>query len=62
MEYYCEVYPYQENPYFSDYKVEANSDEDAMKFFKDRHGNSLVFVYDENFREIFNKENQMNLG
>ena len=56
MMYYCEVFPYIDDPYFKGWRCEADSDECALAFFREQHGDKLVFVYDEDYRTVFEKK------
>lgn len=54
VEYYCETGTLR--PYFDGYKTVADSDEAALAFFREKHGDKLIFVYDENYRTVYEKK------
>jgi hypothetical protein len=55
-EYYCERFDIMK-PEFPNYKGNFKSDGDALKFFKECHGNKLQCVYDDTFKMIWESKN-----
>ncbi len=54
-EYYCERTDTLD-PEFPHYKCTATNAEEAVNFFRQKHGNKLEVVYDEDFSIIYTNE------